>query len=120
MKTPRRGRMGFQSASFTNDQGGRIVGWNRAAEKLLGFRGREVLGRSCHDVVCGWDIFGNRFCLPSCPRFGVARRDQPVRDFVMDVRTADGEKVRATLKVRSRRAGLSRRIVIEHTITTDD
>jgi len=107
-------------AKFTNDHNGKIVGWNRAAEELLGFRGKEVLGRSCHDVICGRDIFGNRFCIPSCTLFGVARRKEPVNDFIMDVLTAEGETVRARLSVRSRRTGLTGRLLIEHTITTDE
>lgn len=120
MKTLRRGQARFSSARFTNDQNGRIVRWNRAAERLLGYREEDVLGRSCHDVICGRDIFGNRFCLPSCTLFGLARPAEPVRDFVMDVRTARGAIVRARLRVRSRRAGMARRILMEHIITADD
>lgn len=120
VKTLRRDQHRQSSPRFTNDQNGRIVRWNHAAEKLLGFREEEVLGRSCHDVVCGRDIFGNRFCLPSCTLFGMSRRAQPVNDFIMDVRTATGTILRARFRVSARRDGLAGRILMEHTFITDD
>ena len=35
--------------AFVIDGEGRIVLWNRAAEKLLGYSAREVIGRPCCD-----------------------------------------------------------------------
>lgn len=103
-------------ARFVNDENGCLVGWNKAAEGLLGYREADVLGRSCHEVVCGRDIFGNRFCLPGCSHSGAARLDRPLHDFVMHMRTAAGKTLRAWLRVRSRRATESRRALIVHTI----
>lgn len=33
------------------DVAGRISGWNRGAERLLGYRRHDVLGRLCHAVL---------------------------------------------------------------------
>ncbi|HEX5852320.1 MAG TPA: LuxR C-terminal-related transcriptional regulator [Solirubrobacteraceae bacterium] len=39
---------------------GRIVPWNRAAERILGYPARDILGRPCCDVFVGHDDHGNR------------------------------------------------------------
>ena len=36
---------------FTVDTGGKITGWNRAMERLTGYRAEEVLGQQC-DILC--------------------------------------------------------------------
>lgn len=33
------------------DHEGKVAYWNRTAERMLGFRAGEVLGRPCHDVL---------------------------------------------------------------------
>ena len=38
---------------------GRIVLWNRSAERILGYTAREVIGRRCCDVFVGRDVDGN-------------------------------------------------------------
>jgi len=53
-------------AMFVNEDG-RIVGWNKAAEQLLGFSAQEVIGRPCRDVLCGETPGGHPLCSPSCP-----------------------------------------------------
>jgi len=45
---------------------GRIVFWNRAAEMSLGFRARDVCGRSCAEVLTGRDEHGRAICGPGC------------------------------------------------------
>ncbi len=40
-------------AALVLDQDGKVVFWNGAAERLLGFRADEVLGRPCHEVTRG-------------------------------------------------------------------
>ncbi|HAM57001.1 MAG TPA: hypothetical protein DCQ64_17005, partial [Candidatus Rokubacteria bacterium] len=41
---------------------GRVVLWNRAAERILGYSTREAIGRLCCDVFVGQDDKGNRLC----------------------------------------------------------
>ncbi len=48
------------------DQEQRIIFWNKAAEKLLGFQAKEILGRYCHDVIGGYDESGRQLCRSGC------------------------------------------------------
>ena len=80
--------------AFRIDPDGVILGWNGGAEELFGAAADRVLGRVCHDVVAGRDVFGNRFCDGSCSVRNMARRGEPVHHFLMDVRQAAGTTVR--------------------------
>jgi DNA-binding CsgD family transcriptional regulator len=81
-------------ASFAIDERGRILSWNRAAEQLLGYRARDVIGKPCHAVICGSDIFGNRYCDDDCPLLKMARIGEPVHCIQLDIVNAFGERVR--------------------------
>ena len=41
--------------AYVIDADQRIVYWNPAAERLLGYRAEDVLGRACHEVLRGRD-----------------------------------------------------------------
>ena len=81
-------------AGFAIDERGRILSWNRAAEQLLGYRARDVIGKPCHAVICGSDIFGNRYCDEDCPLLKMARKGEPVHCIQLDIVNAFGERVR--------------------------
>lgn len=83
--------------AFAIDPQHRIVAWNHAAEQLLGFPAGEVLGHSCHLVMCGRDVFGNRFCDDTCALLNMARREEPIGGFELDVRTASGSSLRVRM-----------------------
>jgi PAS domain S-box-containing protein len=86
-------------AAFGTDENGRIVIWNRAAERLLGAKAEAVLGRPCHDVVCGKDAFGNRFCDESCAIASMAVKREPISEFRMQIRQAGVRFVSVTAMV---------------------
>jgi diguanylate cyclase (GGDEF)-like protein/PAS domain S-box-containing protein len=45
-----------------------ITFWNKAAEKISGFKAEEVVGRSCFDnILTHIDSEGNSLCLGNCP-----------------------------------------------------
>lgn len=85
--------------AFGTDEDGRIVIWNRAAEKLFGYEASDVLGRPCHDIICGKDLFGNRFCDEFCALVNMARRREAVRRFQMDVRLESNQLQRVSVSV---------------------
>ena len=77
--------------AFASDEGGRLMGWNAAAERLLGHPAESVLGRPCHSVVCGTDLSGNVYCRKDCALREMIRREEPIHSFEFKVRHAAGE-----------------------------
>ncbi len=75
------------------DERGAIIYWNRAAERLLGFRAREVIGRPCHEVLCGTAPSGRPLCSPTCAIGAQLTRGGTVRHFDMQTRTKTGRRV---------------------------
>lgn len=72
---------------------GRIARWNRAAEKILGYAAREVLGRPCGDVFGGHDDDGNRLCHPGCRVVRLSELGEAVQSFDMRTRAKAGRFV---------------------------
>lgn len=48
------------------DMDQRIVFWNKAAERILGHRRDEVLGKPCHQVLRGVSVERILVCAPNC------------------------------------------------------
>ena len=72
---------------------GRIVFWNRSAERLLGYAAREVVGKPCCDVFVGRDPAGNRLCYQGCHVQTLVKRGEAVEHFQMATRTKAGRPV---------------------------
>ncbi len=72
---------------------GRVVLWNRAAETILGWSAREVMGRPCCDVFVGIDDHGNRLCYKGCHVMSLVKLGEPVQHFDMQTRTKAGRPV---------------------------
>lgn len=84
---------GTADGGFAIDGSGRIVYWNRAAESMLGYSGREVMGRRCCDVLMGDDENGNRLCCRDCHIMELSRSRAPVHSFDMRTRKKAGSIV---------------------------
>jgi PAS domain S-box-containing protein len=69
---------------------GRIVLWNRAAEKILGYAARETLGRPCCDVFVGQDDRGNRLCYQGCHVMKLVDLGETIQSFDMKTRSKAG------------------------------
>jgi len=78
---------------------GKIVLWNRAAEKILGYSAREVLGRPCCDVFVGRDAAGNRLCYRGCHVQTLVKMEEPVQHFHMATSTKAGKPVRLDVSI---------------------
>ena len=72
---------------------GRIVLWNRSAERILGYTPRDVIGRPCCDVFVGRDENDNRLCYQGCHVTTLVKMAEPVQSFDMRTRTKAGKPV---------------------------
>ena len=79
--------------AFTVSADGRIVHWNRAAERILGFPAREVTGKACCQVFRGYDDAGNRLCYAGCHIQSLVRLAEPVASYDMRTLTKAGKPV---------------------------
>jgi DNA-binding CsgD family transcriptional regulator len=77
--------------AFCTDSRQTITFWNWGAAQLLGREATEVLGRSCHDVLCGKDPHGNRFCYDRCPVMTTLTRGEAASGCELVVSTRNGD-----------------------------
>lgn len=75
-------------AVFTVDGSQRIVAWNAAAERLLGYSMSEVVGQRCHDVLACGDRPA-ALCRAHCALPGKTER-RPLPPIDVTLRTRDG------------------------------
>ena len=75
------------------DQNRKVVLWNRAAERLLGFRADEILGRPCYEVMRGKTPDGRPWCSQSCPIAAQTTRGDPVRNYDLQTQTKAGRRI---------------------------
>jgi len=75
------------------DAQGRIVLWNDAAERILGYSTREVLGKQCCEVLKGLDPSGNRFCYPGCNILTMVKHSEPVQNYDLEITTKAGRSI---------------------------
>ena len=80
---------------------GKIVMWNRAAEKVLGYTARDVLGRPCCEVFVGRDVAGNRLCYQGCHVQTLVKMGEPIQSFDMHTRTKAGKPVWISVSILS-------------------
>ncbi len=69
-----------------------IVYWNRAAERLLGHKAADVLGRRCFDLIAGGDHLGHPFCGSDCDVIKSARKGRAPANYDVCTRSAEGER----------------------------
>jgi DNA-binding SARP family transcriptional activator len=78
-------------AAFAIDDGSQVVGWNRAAEQLLGYAPDEVIGRRCAEVLRAVLPGGEPLCTPGCELFRCFRGCRPRSVPSCRVRRKNGE-----------------------------
>lgn len=83
--------------AYAVDRNGKIVAWNQAAEKALGFAESEALGQLCWELLSGQDIFGNRLCCEGCPIRASAFNNEPINRFQIYFNTASNQRKHFTV-----------------------
>jgi PAS domain S-box-containing protein len=72
------------------DEDLRVVGWNDAAARLLGYSADEALGRPCHELLAWSDRCGDAVCGPDCPAACTGAADEIVETREVIGRSASG------------------------------
>jgi PAS domain S-box-containing protein len=72
---------------------GRIVLWNRGAEKIMRYTFREALGRRCCEIFGGLEGDGNSRCAEECHAMNLVTLSEAIQNFDMQTRAKDGEPV---------------------------
>lgn len=88
-----RGLSDAADSVFATDHAQRLILWNKAAERLLGFQASEVLGRPCHEVLAGRDRAGGFQCGPDCPLLSTAKQGRAVESCDILTHTKSGEGI---------------------------
>jgi PAS domain S-box-containing protein len=68
-----------------------VVFWNRTAERILGHRAADVLGRKCFDLIAGGDFLGHPFCGEDCDVIRCSRKGKAPPNYDVRTHTAAGE-----------------------------
>ncbi len=84
---------------FAVDGKHQLVAWSKGCEELLGFAAQSVLGKLCYLIVCGTDVFANRFCDTNCPVLNMARHGERVNSFELNLRTASAKIIRTNISI---------------------
>ena len=80
-------------ATVAVDDRGFIVGWNAAAEHLLGWTASQALGKPCHEVMHGSTPAGVPVCSRDCAIVQLCRQGKAARRFEMVAHRPDGADV---------------------------
>lgn len=74
------------------DERQKVIFWNQATCRTLGFEAEEVADRFCYEILRGYDDERRRVCQRDCRVAVKVQKADPVPDFDMYVQTADGER----------------------------
>jgi diguanylate cyclase (GGDEF)-like protein/PAS domain S-box-containing protein len=89
----------LQEGVFFIDKRRRINYWNRAAERITGFRESDVRGRCCADnILAHVDDVDENFCARSCPLTAALASGTPTEKLLY-LRHRDGHRVPVTVRV---------------------
>jgi PAS domain S-box-containing protein len=92
---------GAADGAMIADSQGRVVLWNPAAERLLGWSAREAVGRTCCEVLEGRGVDGGLLCGQACPVMTAARYGKAVEAYDLKAQSKDGLEVTLNLSTLS-------------------
>lgn len=90
---------GFSDGVYFVDRDRRITYWNRAAERITGFRADQVVGSHCYDeILVHVDDSGCQLCQGGCP-VAATLADREVREAHVFLHHRDGHRVPVRVRV---------------------
>ena len=111
---------GTCDAAFTIAADGQIKSWNKAAERLFGYSPKEVLHKTCYQVLQGVGPLGTQVCHEGCTVMECAGKQGEIPNFDMKVKTRSGQRIwinMSTVVFNNQRTGERVLIHLAHDIT---
>jgi len=71
----------------------KIVFWNKSAQNILGYKAKEVLGKSCNEVIAGTDSNGNSVCSRNCNVMKATNKKQTVVNYEVLTHSNKADKI---------------------------
>lgn len=84
--------IGAADGAFVVDDELKIHFWNKAAEEILGFDNRDVVGQFCYQVLQGFDDERRLICKACCQAAQLTQKGEPVSNFDIHARKNFGER----------------------------
>ena len=84
----------FQTADglFVVDGDHRISYWSDGAQRMMGVKAKDILGKLCYEAVGGRDARNRPFCRSDCPVMTTARRGRPTPNYDIRCTLPSGEE----------------------------
>lgn len=98
--------------AYAVDDGGRIVAWNKAAERTFGFSRSTAIGANCWELLQGRDVFDNQYCGRRCPHREMAFKSTPINRCRMRFRLANGRYADYLLSTLTLQESSGRRVLV--------
>jgi len=77
---------------FAVRESGEICFWNRAAQNIFGYSAKEVLGKTCSELLHGVGALGTQVCLERCVELQCTLKPKAMPNFDLNVTTRGGER----------------------------
>jgi len=84
---------GTTDAAFAVSEQGKILSWNGAAKRLLGYSSSEVLGKSCFQILRGRGVLGTEVCHEGCSILECTAGQTEIPNFDLEVSRRSGERL---------------------------
>jgi PAS domain S-box-containing protein len=83
---------GAADAAFVVTLGGEVCFWNAAAEQLFGYAAKDVLNKTCFEVLKGKDALGALACTGGCSVQHSAIHTDSIPTFDLEVTIGSGQR----------------------------
>jgi len=84
---------------YVVDTSQRVIGWNKGAERILGYGEADVLSLPCYELIAGRTRPEKPWCQPNCKIHDCALSRTPVENFDLLTRTKGGEDIWLNISV---------------------